>query len=177
MNDVVLRALEPEDYRVTHNWRLNDDASDTIVGLKRYVSLETEKNWILQAISNHENGKVFRFVICMEGEHKAVGLVTVSDIDLINKSCSIANMVDPGCPGLGLGRKGLIMVIKYMMENLGIQRVSCKILEYNIASRKSVSKVGMKEEGVLRQAIYKNGKFHNIVCYSILKDEFEPLGV
>ena len=47
------------------------------------------------------------------------------------------------------------------------------ILEDNIASQRMNEKCGYKKEGLLRQAVYKNGKFHNLVVMSVLKEEFD----
>ncbi len=35
----------------------------------------------------------------------------------------------------------------------------------------------MQLEGVLRQASYRWGSFEDLAIYSILKEEFEPVGV
>ena len=50
--------------------------------------------------------------------------------------------------------------------------VYCKVIEYNIASQKIVENIGFKREGILRERIYKNGNYHNVIVWSILKDEF-----
>ena len=141
----------------------------------------------MTAVSQHQSGQELTQTLIQVINSNIIAIAVFELAMVINKEYGNKNehdviimlrrtlprFISTVCVALSL--EGLIMVIKYMMENLGIQRVSCKILEYNIASRKSASKVGMKEEGVLRQAIYKNGKFHDIVCYSILKDEFTPV--
>lgn len=46
MNDkfrVYLRALEPEDYKVSIKWRKDDDIWSTVVGTKHFASSEYEK--------------------------------------------------------------------------------------------------------------------------------------
>lgn len=39
-------------------------------------------------------------------------------------------------------------------------------------AKKLYNRVGFKEEGVLRNAAYKNGKYENLIIMSILKNEF-----
>ncbi len=176
MSDVILRALEPEDYKVTHKWRLDDATWSAVVGLKRYVSLETERKWVLNAIENHEKGVVLRFVICKKSHSaEALGLISVSSIDNINKSCSISSMISPAARGQGIIGEARLQVFHYLYSQLGMERIWSQILEDNHASRKAVEKFGIVQEGILRRAVYKDGKFQNLVCYSMLRDEFYQL--
>ncbi|MBE0508067.1 MAG: GNAT family N-acetyltransferase [Marinospirillum sp.] len=172
MNSTFLRALEPDDYLITHTWRLDEFTWDSVVGLKRFVSLETERKWVLNAIESHEAGKVLRFVICTNQNSDPAGLVTLSDIDLINRSAAVSYMVSPNFRGQGLASSALRKVIEYAFSELALVRVSCKILEDNLASQALVAKMGMVKEGVLRKAVFKSGEFRNLLCFSILKDEF-----
>lgn len=172
MNNVFLRALELEDYKFTHLWRIDDETWSSVVGPKRYVSLETERKWVAKAIEAHESFKTLRFVVCIDNSHDAVGLVTVSGIDNINRSCSISYMVDPELRGKKIAFKSLVKVIDYLFREVNLNRVECKILEDNIASRKTAEKVGMKEEGVLRHAVFKSGIFKNLMLYGMLQEDF-----
>jgi hypothetical protein len=43
-SDVHLRALEPDDWKVTIMWRRDENTWDHLVSKKRFVSSETEKN-------------------------------------------------------------------------------------------------------------------------------------
>ena len=52
-----------------------------------------------------------------------------------------------------------------------MQCIYSHILEYNIASQRLHEKIGFKKEGVLRERVYKNGKYHNLIVWSILKGE------
>lgn len=176
MNSTVLRALEPDDYLITHTWRLDESTWDSVVGPKRYVSLETERKWVLTSIESHESGKVLRFVICTSQNRDPTGLVTLSDVDLINRSASVSYMVSPNFRGQGLASAALRKVIEHAFSELALVRISCKILEDNLASQALVAKMGMVKEGVFRKAVFKNGEFRNLLCFSILKDEFSTDG-
>jgi RimJ/RimL family protein N-acetyltransferase len=46
------------------------------------------------------------------------------------------------------------------------------ILEGNTASLKMCEKCGFQVEGVLRQSIFKQGRFHSQVVLSLLQEEF-----
>ena len=172
MDKVWLRALEPDDYKYTHKWRTDDATWSAVAGTKRFVSLDTERRWLIDAIENHEKGVVLRLVVCLGDTDEPVGLISATSIDHINKSCELGSMLSLECRGKGVIQRAWIQVSDYLFNELGMNRVECFIISDNQASRRSHEKFGNVQEGVLRKAIYKNGEFKDFVCYSLLRDEF-----
>lgn len=175
MEKIWVRAIEPEDYLETHKWRTSNKTWSAVVGVKRFVSLETERKWVLSAIENHENGKVLRFMICQDNNFKPIGMITANNIDHINNTCGISSMVSVDLRGKGVIGEARLQVFDYLFSQLGINRISSQILEDNIASRRAVEKFGIQQEGILRNAVFKDGKYKNLICYSMLSEEFYSL--
>lgn len=170
---IYLRALKQDDYIKTHSWRMDKTYQNGVVSQKRYVSLETEKNWVESKINRHEKGEEIHLIVALKSNNKSIGLVSLTSIDLINRKASMGSLI-----GINENRgKGYITEARYLMfeygfMQLGLERIYAKILEYNTSSRKSAVKFGYVEEGIERRSIFKNGQYHNLVCYSMLKDEF-----
>lgn len=169
---VYLRAFEPDDYRVTHQWRQDEELWDFLIGYKRFVSSETERKWMLSAIEKHEQGKTMRFAICLRENDNIIGMYILSDMDYINRNCAMGAILEKQSRGAGLVKEASILAYRYIFFELGIERVYSHILEDNVPSRRACEAFGRKQEGVLRNAVFKNGKFKNLIVYSILKDEF-----
>ena len=78
---VYLRALEPDDYRVSIKWRKDDEIWDMLGGTKYFVSEAYEKQWVEKAIfeSNlgytpNNDGETIRIVIPALTEERRVEL-------------------------------------------------------------------------------------------------------
>lgn len=175
MDKVWLRALEPDDYKYTHQWRTDDGTWSSVAGTKRFVSLDTERRWLVSALENHEKGAVLRFVVCLGDSNKAVGLVSATSVNHINNSCELGSLLSPEYRGRGIVQRAWLMVYDYLFSQLGMNRVECFILADNLASRRSHEKFGLVKEGIHRQAIYKDGAYKDLVVYSMLNSEFYPL--
>lgn len=172
MSNVWLRALEPEDYITTHKWRLDNDFWSGTGGTKKFISIDTERRWLLNAIENHEKGNVFRFVVCVDENKTPAGLITASSVDYINKSCEISTIIAPEYRGKGVSHPAKIKVFGYLFNQIGMNRIEGRVLIDNMASRRSVEKFGSIEEGILKEAIYKDGKYKDVVFYAMLKKDF-----
>jgi len=173
---VYLRALEPDDYKITHEWRKDEQTWDLLGGQKRFVSSETERKWILSAIEKHEKNEILRFGICMKGNEELIGFMSFTNIDLINRNCRVNSIIGSShVRGKGLINEARILSYHYMFSEIGMQRIYSHILEDNTYSRKAVEKFGIIEEGILRKAVYKNGTFKDLIVYSMLREEFYQL--
>lgn len=175
MNDfrVYLRALEPDDYRTTVQWRNDDEIWSMVGGAKYFVSAEYEKQWIVNAINNP---KEVRVGVCLKENNELIGLASIVDIDWINRSAHCPSMIgEKKYWSKGLATEARLLLLKFAFYERGFERIWAHILESNIGSIKMCEKCGYKKEGLLRNSVYKNGKFHNQVVMSVLKNEFDDL--
>ena len=109
-------------------------------------------------------------------DDKYVGVVNLYDIDKRNKRCYWAYyLAESSIRGKGLGRLIELNILQYIFEDLGLNKLCCEILSFNEIVVKIHEKYGSKIEGNFRQHIYKQGKFHDIICMGILKEEWSEL--
>jgi len=102
-----------------------------------------------------------------------IGFGSIIYIDWINKSDHCPSMIgDRKYWSKGYGSEARLLLLDFAFSERGFNRIWALILENNIASRRMFEKCGYKTEGLLRQSIYKNGKFQNQVIMSILQEEF-----
>lgn len=156
---VYLRALEPEDYKTSIRWRKDDDIWNMLGGTKYFVSEAYEKKWVEDAIFS---AKDLKLAICLSENNLYIGNVYMTDIDMINRSCQSHVMIgEKDYWGKGLAKEALLQALDYMIKEKGIQRIEALILESNTQSVKMHEKCGYVVEGLRRNAVYKNGRFHN----------------
>ena len=81
---------------------------------------------------------------------------------------------EEGNCGKGIGTFALTRMLEHAFSNMNLHRVELAVLEDNRRARALYEKVGFVEEGKKREVRYKNGKFVDMVMYSILKRDFAP---
>ena len=168
---VYLRALEPDDYKVTANWRKDEEIQNMVGGPKYFVSSEKERQWVLNTIQDNS-----RMVlgICLKENDKLIGTVNIQDIDWINRSAHVPIQIgDKDYWGGGYASEARILALKFAFEERGMHRIWALVLESNIPSMKQCERLGFVKEGVLRDSVFKGGKFHNQVYLGLLKEDFE----
>ncbi len=166
---IYLRAFEIDDYRSTVVWHNDDVIWSSVGGNKNFVSNEYEKKWVEDTIFSKDSIKL---AVCLREDDKFIGIVSLTELHWINRSAVAGWMIgDMSLWGKGYATEAVWQLLNFGFDEKGLHRISCTILESNTASRKVALKCGFIEEGLLRDAIFKNGKFHNMVVLSILQDD------
>lgn len=165
-----LRALEIADFERTLNWHRDDDIWSMVVGPKYYVSSEYEKKWLEDTIFDQSSVKL---AVCLKQNHDHIGIVSLTRFNWINRNAESHWMLgDKAFWGNGYATEAVMQLLDFGFQERGLHRISCSILENNLASRKVAQKCGYQEEGILRDAIFKNGRFHNLIVMSILQTRY-----
>ena len=73
----------------------------------------------------------------------------------------------------GYVTEAMTEVLAFGFKVLNLNKITASFFPHNPASERVMEKSGMRQEAVLRQEIYKNGKFLDFVRYSILKENFK----
>ena len=170
---VVLRAVEEEDLEMLRELTNSTDYERMIVGWSFPISKKDQQEWFSKCRNGLER---LRYTIVTEKDGP-VGMIGLRDIDWKNGSATGLGMriAKKEIRTRGLATDAWMTLMKYCFEELRLNRVNGSALDYNIASQRVCEKVGFKEEGRQRKAVYKNGAYHDLILYGCLKSDYEEL--
>lgn len=113
------------------------------------------------------------FAICLRDNDRHVGNISLQQISAKNRSAELAILIgDPSVYGKGIGYEASILLFDYAFNTLNLHRIYCGTHEENSAMQHLALKLGMRAEGVRRDALFKNGQFADIVEYGILYNDY-----
>lgn len=125
----------------------------------------------IHSVQNNPNSNVF--AICMIENDRHIGNIALQQISLKNRNAELAILIgEKEVYGQGIGYEAALLLVEYAFEYLKLHRLYCGTHSENIGMQKLALKLGMRQEGVRREALFKNGSFANIVEYGMLSDEF-----
>ena len=121
-------------------------------------------------------GNSLKLAICLKEDHKHIGLVSLTNIDRSNgvAQCSIL-IGEKSLWGKGLGTEAILLILHHGFYTLGLTRIEARQLLSNRASVRLFEKCGFRIEGVLRKAVFKDGRHRDLNQLSILREEFDKL--
>lgn len=104
-----------------------------------------------------------------------VGEVVFNDYDPKNKSVNYRIAIGEKGRGKGLGTEATKLMIDYGFEELGLNRISLEVYDFNKRARYVYSSCGFVSEGRLREALYYNGEYHDAIIKSIIRSDWESI--
>lgn len=134
-------------------------------------TLEDAKEWINYLIEYSDVNRMITLAIEDKSTLTLYGCIGAS-ISKIHKNAEIGYWLGERYWGKGIMTEVLTEFIKFLFENMNLNRIYGGHFLHNPASGKVMEKSGMKKEGISRQVVLKNGKFYDIVNYAILKEDF-----
>ncbi len=115
----------------------------------------------------------FYFHLRLVDEAVLIGFVVLFNIKWRNQSAELAiGIGDTNYRGKGYGRDALQLILNYAFSELGLHRVGLSVIAYNASAIKAYERVGFVWEGVVRQAVMREGKRYDLLLYGILREEW-----
>jgi UDP-4-amino-4,6-dideoxy-N-acetyl-beta-L-altrosamine N-acetyltransferase len=133
------------------------------------ITPEEHGSWF-QRVTTDTRYKIWIIADGSEG----VGLANLYAIDYANRRCYWAYYVaDPLRRGTGIGSATEFLVLAFVFDRLQLNKLCCEVLSFNTPVVAVHLKFGFTQEGLLRQHIYKGGKYHEVVSLGLLREEWE----
>jgi len=173
-NNIKLGPVKREylDYYI--KW-MNDPELTQYLLMYRPLTREMEEDWF-NNLKNREDFFIFAILLFNQDEiEKLLGNCSIN-VDWKNRVGTSGIMIgEKTYQGKGYGSEAMELLVNYGFNTLNLNRIQLETFSFNIRALKSYQKVGFKEEGIRRQAIYVNGEYHDAIMLGILKNEWQKI--
>ena len=127
-----------------------------------------QKEWWEKSFLN-KNEK--NFIITELKTNKAIGTISLVDIDMRNRKCELGRVyVDS--KSKGIGTESTELVLQYSFNHLNLNKIYLEVFDNNKRAQSLYKKIGFTQDGTHKEHIYKNGIYLDIQIMSILKKEY-----
>lgn len=165
--DITLRSIEERDLEGLRALRNHPDTWMNLTD-PTLIDTESQKKWF-QSLQGRADRRYFS--LSAPG-HDLLGVVRMDEIDRQNRSIRVGCDIVPEHRGKGWGTKAYGAILKYCFDELNNHRVWLCVLEFNQAAIAVYRKAGFRDEGRYREAIFREGKYHDYLVMSVLEQEF-----
>ncbi len=170
---VYLRPLEHEDAPLFVPWVNDTEVTRTLEVFYRPINLQTEVDFI-ERIYKSEHDVVLGIVV--KETDALIGITGLHQMNFKNRRVVFGIFIgEKSAWGKGYGTEATALITGYAFETLNMNRVGLEVYEDNERGIKAYERVGFKREGILRQMMYREGRYWNVIIMSILREEWEAL--
>lgn len=167
---IRLRALEEEDLPLFHEWWSDPElahyqVSNVIRLNQEQTNTDLFRRWFKDASADAG------FTIIHKSEARPIGFCNLWGATVKNRSADIAILIDKPHWGQGLGTEALGLLVNYAFTEINLHRLQLSVHAYNARAIRAYEKVGFKAIGTQREAIFRAGRWHDVLLMDMLQSE------
>lgn len=168
---IVLREFRSEDLSGMRSWITDERTTKHLSGtfLKPQTWEQTEN--YLRSLLNGDAGGA-NLVIAEKETLKYMGQTNLFMVDNTARKAELAIVLKEDCAGRGYGYEALRLLLAFAFDQMNLHRVYLKVHSDNERAIALYEKLGFRHEGRLRDELYRDGKYMDVICMGILKGEF-----
>lgn len=167
---VYLRPITLLDTDLIIKWRNSESVKKYFIYREPFTH-EGHNKWLKEQV---ETKNAYQFIVCKIENDKPIGCTYLRDIDRNDRKAEygvfIGEVTDRG---KGIGKEALSLTLNFAFEELKLHKVFARALSDNEASIHCFLQSGFTKEALLRDDVFVDEEFHDIVLVGILQSDYE----
>jgi RimJ/RimL family protein N-acetyltransferase len=161
---VTIRAINlDQDIKLMGQWFKEDSGRHFLLSCSEPVIPDYE-----ELLSKPQNS----FGIVSLNNGHSIGIVAYLNHNTSHRRAELRKLIsDPCMRGKGLGKEAAKLWLKYGKVGLGLKKIFLTTLDTNTRNIRLNEALGFKVEGILRNEIFFNGRYHDILRMGLWIDD------
>ncbi len=169
---VRLTALRQEDLPTLVRWYQDAGFLRLFDSRPAYPRSEAQLAEWLDELRKADN--IFAFGIRRLDSDDLIGYLELDGIQWPHRVCGMGMGIgDRAEWGKGYGHEAARLALAFAFRELNLRRVEATVFSYNERSIALLEKLGFEREGVYRERLERDGTYHDMYLYGLLRREWE----
>lgn len=162
------REITEADTDMVLRWRNSDFVRANFI----YQPLITREEHLVWLKTKVNTGQVSQFIMLERETGEAVGSAYLRDIDHIAKKAEYGIFIgEESACGKGYGTEAAGIMISFAFKELGLSKLTLRVLEKNMRAIKSYEKAGFSIIGTRTEQVIINGRSQNLIFMEAIVQE------
>ena len=168
--NLVIRDSVFEDCKIFAEWESTPEVN-------KYFTMDDDRDYeyvVREYVDCDRKDKFRQMTILLKPDEKPIGRLVISNINDRNDSLKISRIyiADEEYRNKGYAKEALKEILEYIFINLHMERVTTTIFTDDKVGKALSNSLGFVDEGILRHAGKKNGKYFDLFEKSMLRAEY-----
>ena len=168
--NLIIRDSIFSDCQLFTEWETSPEVAD-------FFTMDDDRDYesvVKEYIDCDRKDAFLQMTLTLKPNEGPIGRLVISNINERNDSLKIARIyiANPEHRGKGYGTEAMKKVLEYVFLNLHMERVTITILPKSKTAEYFFDSLGFKDEGILRNAGKKNGRYFDLQLKSMIRAEY-----
>ena len=166
---LLLRKILPEDAEMVHRWMCDPEVCKYECWTT-HKSVEYTRGYIIEVFDGYKSDHTYQWGIQLGNE--LIGSVSIVNVNDYHQKALIGYCLAREYWSKGYTTEAVKAVIKYMLFDIGLNRIEATHSVNNIASGRVLQKAGMILEGHAKDYYFCNSGLQDSDLYAITKNTY-----
>jgi len=136
-----------------------------------FIGPEVDARWYDAYLAGRD--QAVRLAIVDAACNRIIGCTYLTDVHRINRSAEFSILIgEPEYWSRGYGTEAARVMLAHAFDDLNLRRVYLTVLAENARAVRLYERVGFTREGWLREAVFKEGRYRDVLAMAILEPEY-----
>ena len=164
---VYISPMNPEDAEIYAKWLNNAKITQYLSVHNSLVCISGERSYIEDFCK-----KEFHMCIVKIENDELIGNIALENIDYKNGSAELGIFIgEEDNLGKGYGSEAIKLLTNYGFKELRLHSIYLRVYDLNERAKKAYEKCGFKECGRLHEALFRDGKYHDIIHMELINND------
>ncbi len=169
---VNLRPVAKTDLPLITRW-INDEEVRRYLAVCVPQSFEDEEAWFAGLSKKKATDLVF---VIEKTDGQAIGVMGIHGIHPIDRTATTGSFIGEKEEwGKGLGSEAKLLLLNYAFNTMNLRKICSGAFAFNERSIRYSVRCGYKEEGRLKEDVFRDGKYHDKVLLAVFREDFEEV--
>lgn len=162
---IRLRAFEARDLDAEHAFVNDyDTLRDMLGGIPFPSSVADEQQWLSQQTS-YTRGE-YQFAI-EDADGCLIGRCGPTRVDWKNRVAELGIMIGAPYRRRGYGAEAMALLCDFCFQEMNMRKLKVCVLAENEAAMRCYARCGFRQEGLLRQEIFRRGRYRDMAILAL----------
>jgi len=167
---VILEEIDPNSIEQMRKWR-NDSDLRRYFREYRYITKDMQEKWYAERGNNTDSRHVYFQIMEIKDDSKElIGCCGLHYIDWRVRSAEFGIFLGKSRGG-GRGKESMLLLFDYGFKELNLHKIWAEVYDFNSAID-VYRHIGFKDDGILRDSQFCEGRYINSYMISMLEDEW-----
>ena len=167
---VRLRARESTDLEHMYRW-INDWEGVQYIASRYPRGKKFEAEWLISGDPTFANSQ---FIVETLADRRPIGWLGLHQAQPENREAHLGVSIgEAEYRDGGYGTDTMRTAARAAFDAMNLHRIELTVYDWNHRAIRCYEKVGFKREGILRDGMFRAGKWHNLVVMGLLKGELQ----
>jgi RimJ/RimL family protein N-acetyltransferase len=167
---ITLRAIEPSDAQTIFDWHQDSELSRTMGFLEPPQSMASLEAYTGEMSLRKMDAGDFFWMI-ENKDHDVVGYIDTR-CDVRHGNFEYGVSISPLHQRSGYAAEAIMLIVDYYFQHLRYHKVTPQVNSDNVPSIRLHESLGFKLEGTVREMMFSNGVYLDVLYYGLTFDEY-----